>query len=143
MNQTTNTTKVVIVLTLIILAGLFAFIYGKKGAIPTEVEVVDSIPQEERIATFKSFEEKALSTNIIDISACKPYPEVAEFKLRSSVTFLNKDSFEHKIWFTPSQNFVVPAKNKIVVNFNFFTTPGLRKYNCDDMKAAGAIIITR
>lgn len=136
--------KGVLVLGLVALIIIGAAVYTQMGKIKgtTPTNTVPELSQEERVKNVKVVLDKAQTANSIDISACKPYPETTQFKLGSTVEFVNKDSIEHKIMFSPEHNFVVPAKGKFKIVFNFYKFPGVRNYTCDN-KPAGQIVVIK
>jgi hypothetical protein len=76
---------------------------------------------------------------MVAITGCNPVPKIKSIAKGSIVVFINKDSVEHRITFSPAFNFTVPAGGQREQIFNVWSKPGMRAYSCDAKAAAGKI----
>ncbi len=146
MDTNNNSNKNLLVLGLIVIVVVaVAYLYLKdKGTTNQNPQggSTTELTQEQRRVIVTDVIKDAKETMTIDVSSCKSFPEVAQFKLASTVTFKNQDGVSHEIVFTPQHKFTVPAKGEYKLVFDFFQFPGLRRYTCDT-QSAGTVLITK
>jgi hypothetical protein len=111
---------------------------GVRG--PSADSLVES-PIQEKIEFLNTVREEAATTTTITLTNCKADPEIAKFKMGSTIVFSNKDALDRMISFTPQHSFKVPANGKLSVKFNFFALPGIRKYTCNQAPSGVVSII--
>jgi plastocyanin len=119
------------------------FVAQKQGNVDKQDTIVTPGPLEPRRAFVEKVESEAVLTTTIDVTSCKGSPSPAHFKIGDTIEFKNSDTAAHTISFSPSRTYVIPAKGKLSVKFNFWDKPGVRKYSCDGTPEAGLVFITR
>lgn len=134
------------ILILIVVVGLGVYFYMGKGMpASTTSNTATTTPtdktQEQRKQEVEAVLQTAVDAVSIDVSSCKPFPETAQFKMGSTVEFVNQDSVARTIAFSPEHTFKIPLKGKLKVKFDFFKIQGIRKYTCDG-ESAGKVVIT-
>ncbi len=142
-NNNNNKNVLVIGLVIVVVAVVAFLYYRDKGTTQnTSTGTTPELTQDQRKALVTAIVKEAKETNVIDISACKPFPETAQFKQTAAVTFKNQDSMSHEIVFTPQHKFTVPGKGEYKIVFDFFQYPGVRHYTCDS-KSVGTVLIIK
>jgi hypothetical protein len=85
--------------------------------------------------------DSSVRADSIDVTSCAPKPAAARFVMGATVKFVNNDASAHRIFFSPALSFSVPAKGSQKVVFDIWKYPGLRRYDCDNSKAAGTVYL--
>lgn len=87
----------------------------------------------------------AVAASTVDVAGCKQDPVAAKAVSGSSLEFVNTDLVSRTLRFnsTASTAYVIPAKGKLSIRFDFWKSPGLRSYFCDGEASSGYILITQ
>lgn len=134
----TGSVTLVIVLVLAVAIGLFYYLaqIGRNGdALVTETPTQGA----EYVQMISA---KSISTNEINITGCKPSPDIANIKLGATLKITNNDPVPHHISFDPQNLFVVEAKSTLNKKMDLWKLPGVRHYNCDNNTKVGTIYAT-
>lgn len=80
---------------------------------------------------------------VINISGCKPVPDVLTIKNGAKVTFVNDDSAAHGLVFDARHYYGVLPHRRTSLIFDFYPKPGVWSYICDGRASVGLINILK
>lgn len=84
----------------------------------------------------------AVKADSLDITGCKPLPQVISIKKGTALTLKNNDTAIHTLAFNQQYSIAGHAQTETVTNLNLGDLTGVFPYSCDMKSNAGYILIT-
>jgi hypothetical protein len=104
---------------------------------------VSAMNETERKEYINLVRSKAVDTKLIDVTSCMPDPVVSRVSRASNVSFSNKDRVSHRITFSSTKSFLVPAHSAVSVRPDFGKGNGVYGFGCDKSgKPVGVVVLS-
>lgn len=127
---------------LLVLVGAGAVAYGGIYLVNNGIPGKGSRPRQ--IVRFETSLPKVVSQDpVVNISNCKPVPDVLSIKAGAKVMFINDDPEPHGLIFDAKHYYGVLPHSRTSLIFDFYPKPGVRSYICDGRDAVGLINILK
>lgn len=151
-----QTSVLIVVLVVMLSSAVYTHHFKKdKGSIVevpsrmSEVEVAAYIAnppgpnasQQEGWDFYNRIQSVAVQSNSLDITGCKPSPQVISVKKGATLNLKNDDTVIHTLAFNPRYSIAGFAQNQTVVNLNLGDLIGVFPYSCDMQSNAGYILV--
>lgn len=91
---------------------------------------------------WEEIQSKATKTTTINVTDCKPNPQITLLTLAKTFTITNSDEIPKIITVLDNRSYVVPAKGKVEMIADFEKGPGMFEYRCNNSpKPVGVLVV--